>query len=279
MTGSDARLPIFTEYLHQRGQSLVEFSVAAMFVLVPIGLGLPYLAKVADARHNMHEAARYAAWERTVWYEAHDKYHLKSNADIKNEVSVRILGKAEAPIDSVEDKKKLAPENHKFHPFLYTSDFKTGKRIPIFKEDSGEFLAYSGKMEDAMKGASDVSKAVNSVISSGLKLEKKGMQTSELNWSHAWIPALDMGLPTISASARNVIMTEAWNAGGPVEIKKNLSGVLPLTLFNETVVQDFLSIGSSTSIDGIKGFEPGRVDSDRVPCQRLTNLTGRSPKC
>lgn len=279
MTGSGARLPIFTEPLHQRGQSLVEFSVAAMFVLVPIGLGLPYLAKVADARHNMHEAARYAAWERTVWYEAHDKYHLKSNADIKNEIAARILGKAESPIDSVEDKKKIAPEKQEFHPFLYTSDFKAGKRIPIFKEDAGEFLAYSGKMEDAMKGASDVSKAVNSAISSGLKLEKKGMQTGELNWSHDWIPALDIGLPAISASACNVIMTEAWNAGGPAEIKKSLSSVIPMKILDEPAIKSFLSIASSASIDGIKGFDPGRVDSDRVPCKRLTNVSGKSPKC
>lgn len=45
----------------QKGQSLAEFLVVAVFVLVPTLIGLIYLAKTGELRHRSYETARYSA--------------------------------------------------------------------------------------------------------------------------------------------------------------------------------------------------------------------------
>jgi hypothetical protein len=52
----------------QTGQAMTELQIAAAFVLVPLFLCIPLLAKYIDMRHATIQAARYEAWEYTVWY-------------------------------------------------------------------------------------------------------------------------------------------------------------------------------------------------------------------
>jgi len=82
----------------QHGQAMVEFLVAAMFVLVPLFIAVTALAKLADVQHTTTMAARYAAWERSVWYEPsasdfntmHDA-NQKSAQAIDNEIAMRLI--------------------------------------------------------------------------------------------------------------------------------------------------------------------------------------------
>ena len=52
----------------QCGQAMVETLIAAALVLVPLFLGAPVIAKYLDIRSHVVQAARYAAWERTIWF-------------------------------------------------------------------------------------------------------------------------------------------------------------------------------------------------------------------
>src|SRR5690606_31683869 len=52
----------------RRGQAMTELLIAATFVLVPLLLLIPLLGKYIDIRHATIQAARYEAWEYTVWY-------------------------------------------------------------------------------------------------------------------------------------------------------------------------------------------------------------------
>lgn len=79
---------------------MIEFLVIATFVLVPLFLATQALGKFADVRSAANTAARYAAWERTVWYDdttsdfaKHNAPNQKSSAAILNEVRVRVLNK------------------------------------------------------------------------------------------------------------------------------------------------------------------------------------------
>lgn len=51
----------------QRGQAMVELLVAAAFVLVPLFILAPLLGKYIDLQSSVLQAARYAAFQRTVW--------------------------------------------------------------------------------------------------------------------------------------------------------------------------------------------------------------------
>ena len=52
----------------QTGQALTETLVTASTVLVPLLLLIPLLGKYIDIKHATIQAARYEAWEYTVWY-------------------------------------------------------------------------------------------------------------------------------------------------------------------------------------------------------------------
>lgn len=82
----------------QRGQAMVEFVVAATFFLVPLFLAIVVMAKFSDVQHTTNMAGRYAAWERTVWYDdsgttfnTHNGSNQKSAVEIGHEVGVRVI--------------------------------------------------------------------------------------------------------------------------------------------------------------------------------------------
>ena len=85
-------------FVRQHGQAMVEFLVTAMFVLIPLFIAVTALAKLADVQHTTTMAARYAAWERTVWYEpsatGFNTVHApnqKSGEEINNEIALRLI--------------------------------------------------------------------------------------------------------------------------------------------------------------------------------------------
>ena len=82
----------------QHGQAMVEFLVAALFFLLPLFLAIVVLAKFSDVQHTTQMAARYSAWERTVWYDdSGTKFdtingsNQKTAAEIGHEIGVRII--------------------------------------------------------------------------------------------------------------------------------------------------------------------------------------------
>jgi len=83
----------------QRGQAITELLVVAGFFLVPFLLAIVVIGKFADVQHTTHMAARYASWERTVWYDdgggsvfdKHNRPNSKSPSEIQNEMAVRLI--------------------------------------------------------------------------------------------------------------------------------------------------------------------------------------------
>ncbi|MFT5131649.1 MAG: hypothetical protein ACI9SC_000108 [Gammaproteobacteria bacterium] len=56
-----------------RGQALTEFLICASFALIPLLLGISMLAKYIDIKQAAVQAARYEAWEYSVWYAKDDE--------------------------------------------------------------------------------------------------------------------------------------------------------------------------------------------------------------
>ena len=69
--------------LKQRGQAMTEFVISATYVLIPLFIAIPLLAKYIDIKQASVQAARYEAWEYTVWYddENNDDYDILDNYD------------------------------------------------------------------------------------------------------------------------------------------------------------------------------------------------------
>lgn len=98
----------------EHGQAMVEFLVSAMFFLLPLFLGMVVVAKFADVQHVANMTARYAAWERTVWYDdagtdfnGFNASNQKSAAQIRNESAVRLINDRHNGV-SIKDNDKRA---------------------------------------------------------------------------------------------------------------------------------------------------------------------------
>lgn len=83
----------------QDGQAIVEFIVAAMFFLIPLYLIIMALGKFSDVQAGASQAARYAAWERTVWLDDASwrsrmgtGSNQKTTAEIRSEIAQRVVG-------------------------------------------------------------------------------------------------------------------------------------------------------------------------------------------
>lgn len=99
---------------------MVETLVAATLVLVPLFLAIPVIAKYQDIRSHVVQGARYAAWERTVWFGGaaaatmgfgssgtfSNKWdaNAKSDDSIRAEIGHRILSKGTGGFNTNNDK-------------------------------------------------------------------------------------------------------------------------------------------------------------------------------
>ena len=112
----------------QRGAAMVEFIVGALFVLVPMLLAVQALGKFADVQHTANTAARYAAWEKTVWFEdrtskfyAHNAPNQKTSAQIRNELLVRVINDRRSPLKYNHNDKGASTFAHGIDPLWHDS--------------------------------------------------------------------------------------------------------------------------------------------------------------
>lgn len=95
----------------QRGQAMAEFVVMTAGCLLLLFVLVPVVAKLSDMSYKAQEAARYTAWERTVWYKTNGNDEMlpsqidltngylasRSDADVLNSAERRILGFTNTP--------------------------------------------------------------------------------------------------------------------------------------------------------------------------------------
>ena len=73
-----------------QGNATVEV-IVALLAVSPFLVGIPLLGKQLDVKHKAYDAARYSAWERTVWSNV-GTTHRKTDDDIYMESRDRVLG-------------------------------------------------------------------------------------------------------------------------------------------------------------------------------------------
>jgi len=101
-----------------RGQAMTEFLICAAFVLLPLFLGLAYLAKYIDINHAAIQAARYEAWEYTVWYAQDSEKMTGFSVDVTQPVK---------SITRTQDETRLR---------FYSDPFSETGTLPIRDDDA-----------------------------------------------------------------------------------------------------------------------------------------------
>ena len=59
----------FRLYTLQSGQAMTEFVVSVSFIFLSLFIAVPMFGKLMDLQSQTQQAARYVAWERTVWFD------------------------------------------------------------------------------------------------------------------------------------------------------------------------------------------------------------------
>ncbi|MEN0035858.1 MAG: hypothetical protein AAGC78_02270 [Cellvibrio sp.] len=259
----------------QSGQGMASFIVATVFVLVPIFLGLNYLAKLGDLKHKTHEATRYAVWERTVWREgSSSNYVSKSTAEINNEIAVRVYGKSSLPINSVTDKSaSLSKPELDANLYIWNEEVRTA----LLKTYSGGELAHL--TIDDHKPAGGLSEKVNEAVDK-IGLNEKGVYEVDLKHAIA-IPRILKkelsdalgGGKDLEFNGKAAILAESWAAPNPEFVDDRVKKTLLTEALNTPTFEAFRATIGFFHPE-VSRLEPGIVEEDRVPCQRLVGADG-----
>ena len=263
----------------ERGQAIVEFLVAGIFVLVPMYLAISAIGKFADVQHAADNAARYATWERTIWYEAstskfeiNNGTNVKSAAEIGSETAARILNDRSSATSVIKSNDKAAAG--------FVNGIDPMWRDPagvVYLTDYSQWGSTASTLADA-KGTAfvvatapyaleklDVPSNTLATSSIAFKTLAKDSGTYQRLWSTPAWAGLEFG-------ARGAILSNTWAANGSAGALKSVSSLVA-TRNPANPMGPALSgmKGALSAWDPIAvgGMEVGKVAIDEVPADRL----------
>lgn len=270
----------------QRGQALTEFVVVALTLLIPLFLIIPVVAKLISMKQDVEIAARYAAWERTVWFQNGSRPDLqgfggtissRSDAAVSREIDTRIFSSDMQQIVSDDD------PDYRLDSFMRLNRVVGGELQALPKaspSSSGpDHYAQQSSAEAEPGGMVGEIDSFMSLVGdiSRFKLNHNGVFTATVS-----VPMTDLtgtfgidSLPmdTLTLASSNVLFAEAWEAGGNQHAEWLISGLLPQQLFDNDAVSTLQSIAELGGISKELGpdyLKFGYVDIDPMPEHRLS---------
>lgn len=266
---------------------MVEFVLAAVLFLIPVFLIVPLLGKYIDMKGTAIMGARYAAWERTVWYGGNASSVSwegadKTDGEIRNEVRSRIFsdrwGSGDTGI-SANDKSS-------------TGWAGQGRKKSWYNRDGGAMLANYDSVAQTLENrdtpglANDVLNLIVTVADAigPFTLEMKGLYAAEVSVTANTLPigmtlyndpaqAFNPGPLTFSDT--NVILSNTWSANGAAHVKKQTEGLTPTSIFSNPVIKTIWDIARITlgvvAAPELLFLEIGKIEPDVVPPDRLVS--------
>jgi len=243
------------------GQAMTEFVVGTTLFLTPLFLIIPLLGKYADMKASVIQAARYVAWERTVWYggdASSDAWpgNTRTDAEIKTNI----------PTLFFNDPTTNDPRWHD----------RVGVSMMSSSDLSSSYKDTPGTVNDALSFLIDITSTLGSFT-----LEMKGLYTGTATVTTAPITPISQGLGNpgaietwnnlnLAITDSNVILVNSWNANGADHVKKMTQGLTPTSILDNAGVRAGLDVLGVFMPELFK-FEPGKIEPDEVPDDRLAN--------
>jgi len=269
---------------------MVEFVVAATFFLVPLFLALVVMGKFTDVQHTTNMAARYGAWERTIWYDDsgtmfgnYNSSNHKTAAQISNEISVRLINDRSRATSVIRNTDKAAtgfangidPMWHDNEHIAYLSRFDQQATNITRTTPSTDIVGGAINLIKSMPLPSSVTGtivppvpndtlAISTVSLTGIARESAAYQRlwprSEV-WGAAW--------EGIDFSATGAILSNTWHANGATSTVRMVEESVPMS-------KGLGNIAGTAVTAGMKLWDPfgespdwGKIAPDVVPADRL----------
>lgn len=251
-----------------RGQAMIEF-VVFVGVAICLFLGILYLGKFHDIQAQTIQAARYAAWERTVHNEA-----TFSDTNLQGQLRARVFSWNQNPYKATDMKTNGQGWDRQN---AFWTDHANAQRL-IDKPQDVTVATAAGGLPGKATGA--ISQTIGTIdntvgkLTGGEALNQGGLYTSTVSVRLNNIAALPDPLNKLNLSLKETssLVTDSWDADGsrqtamrtrsytPAAAMQKISGLL-------SVVDSFLAILEPA----FRQFKPGQICPDIVPVDRLSN--------
>lgn len=276
----------------QQGAAMVEFIVIAIFVLVPMYLAVQALGKFADVRSAANNAARYAAWEKTVWHEeTTSDFHKanqpnqKSAAHIRNEAMVRIFNDRQGTLKYSNNDKGATTFAKGTDPLWRDTQGKALVQDPARFQLNG---TYETPSKDLLAGAIGLINAVAVPNITGTLAPPVPTKTLSVNtlailkvgeksevYQRLW--SKSNGLPTDFIGedfvAQGAILSNTWAANAAEGTHRMVRHSVPTANALGTAVDTgaafVMGAWDPTQVVPVKRLQLGHIAQDIVPPDRL----------
>ncbi|RMX04877.1 pilus assembly protein [Corticibacter populi] len=188
----------------QRGQATAEF-IVALLVMIPLFMGVYYLARYADVKHSAIQASRYVAFERT-WDPAGK---VKSAQQLADETRARFFLPVSRNDGVISHKDSVANANPSSHRIPLWSDLTYQPLLARFSDVAIKEVP-AGQLNSGLVGALQ-----DKLAKPVFRLPDSGVMRAEVTVSLADVAHyevlrnIQVGLPAATA-----IGAGAWNASG-----------------------------------------------------------------
>jgi hypothetical protein len=258
--------------LPQRGQALVEFLIAASLLLVPLFFMISYVAKYHDMQAATIQAARYAAWERTVYFGSGDWASgtaTKSDATIQNEIRSRFLSARGTGFANPTTENNSIWSDHAGEPILGTwSQTSPSAQTP----GTGDYVLVKVK---------DIIATIGKVLGAdGFKLDMKSLYSAEVSVTPANSNAIsrifagaDGSFSLLTLTEKNVMVANGWSANGKTFVEKQTGSLALTNVFDRdplSTVLDYAKTGLKVFYPEFGGLDLGKMQVDNVPGDRVS---------
>ncbi len=249
-----------------RGQAMTELLVAASAILIPLFLIVPAFGKLIDMRHATIQAARYQAWEYTVWYaencertvftfnvtdpeecqmggfEEHDDQPVKARATTRLEAIQRFMGSPDgSPLSPIDPTAvSIGPSNLSWYDHTATTMVDNTIGGTTVSSRSPDGLPVIDTILDIVLG---VIKIVFGVFGDVLgflgsdagfdAINTDGMAAADvtLTMNSTAVKRLfaqenASPMPDLTFNASAAVLTDGWNAGGRQHTYNQASGMV-----------------------------------------------------
>jgi len=294
---------------YQNGQALIELGIFISFIIAPLLLLTPYLAKLIEARHYNDMAARYIAWEKTVWLERNPSnwssssgtlngLAIKQTSNIEKEIPYRFFSKTAIPINSrIDTGRKWSIEKDAYVSFKFNQAQQSNeqsllapynpnaeKEQQYFNQVNTSNSATPGRVSRVLNRALDV------ISLGGSNFNTRGFFKGESNIqiaSHLLIEDDDktseksneIGRETkresefeIKMRSQVYILADGWNVGGINHNARVVRGLLPSSAFDNGIMSTILDAVSVIPVGkklDSNSLKFGHLDLNQIPTHRL----------
>lgn len=253
--------------------------MVATFLLIPLFLIVPVLASLLSQKQDVELAARYAAWERTVWNTSAPpgpggSGTVKSDAQVAREIDARIFALDTRALVSADDPGAALD--------AFSHRATTGESL--LKDAGGGAHAKQTSDESSPGGlvglTDDFFGALGSLTR--FKLNRRGMYEATVSVDIVDLSSLfdiaGMRVDNLSLSRTSALFAEAWTGGNKANVEYLISGLLPQQYFDNAFIRSVQTFGSNVPFGEEVGpdyLDFGHADIDPLPAYRIGSQVPR----